>query len=186
MGKSYKVTANAAGEIQELYRDEPGYAAPPSGAKAISAADGDMLARVGDFGSFVLDASGAVSRASVSLASAQRAALSRVDSLAARKRTTAVQGVSPCEMSSWPIKRAEAVAYAASKNAADAPNLAAEAAARGITLDALVAKVLAKAAALLALEAQIAGAAGKHGDAIMALQSTADVEAYDFSGGWPQ
>lgn len=126
----------------------------------------------------------------VDVAAARKAA---ADALAAAKRNAVVAGISPAEMASWTIKRAEALAYqakGASATNADAPNLAAEAAARNITTAALVTKVLNKAAALAALEAAIAGNCGKHTDAIDALAaapgtSAAQIAAYDISTGWP-
>lgn len=116
-----------------------------------------------------------------------------VDALAAAKRNAVVAGISPAEMASWPIKRAEALAYqAAGAGATDAaaPNLAAEALARNVTTADLVAKVLNKATALAALEASIAGVAGKHCDALDTLAAApattaAQVAAYDISVGWP-
>ena len=67
--------------------------------------------------------------------------------------------------------------------------LAAEAAARGATLVSVVARVQANAAALSLLEAQIAGVAGRHKDAVRAYPSTTEGEAaalvYDWSSGWP-
>lgn len=98
-----------------------------------------------------------------------------------------VAGISPAEMSSWPIKRAEAIAWSAD-NAAPTPLLSAESAARGMALANLVAKVLANSANLLALEAAIAGNCGKHCDALDALAANgtvADVEEYNISTGWP-
>jgi hypothetical protein len=89
------------------------------------------------------------------------------------------------ETSSWPIKRAEAIAYTASSNAADAPMLSIEATARGVTLAALVTKVQANNTAFSQLEATIAGVDGKHRDALAALTTFADVAAYDLTTGWP-
>lgn len=116
-----------------------------------------------------------------------------VDLLAKKKRDAVVADISAAEMASWPIKRAEALAYRAAGQAAtdaDAPNLAAEAQARATTPAALVDKVLAKSATLSALEAAIAGACGKHQDALTALAAdqnatVASLEAYDISTGWP-
>lgn len=89
------------------------------------------------------------------------------------------------ETSSWPIKRAEAIAYTASGNAADAPMLSIEATARGVALASLVAKVQANNTAFSQLEATIAGVDGKHRDALAALATFADVAAYDLTTGWP-
>jgi hypothetical protein len=100
-------------------------------------------------------------------------------------RDKAVEGISPGEMASWPIKRAEALAYQASGNAADAPMLSAEAEARKITLAALVGKIAGNVAGLSGLEAIIAGTAGRHADAIRACTSFDDMAAYDWQKGWP-
>ena len=79
----------------------------------------------------------------------------------------------------------KAIAYAQSGNAAQAPMLSAEAAARGITLGAMLTRVQANANAFAALEAAIGGADGKHRDALAALQSFEAVLAYDLTAGWP-
>lgn len=112
------------------------------------------------------------------------------DALAVKKRGAITQGISPAEMASWPIKRAEAMAYLASSNAADAPMLQVEATARGVTLADLAGKVMTKAGLLSTFEAQIAGTNGKHNDALEALASApgtdvAAMEAYDITTGWP-
>lgn len=106
-----------------------------------------------------------------------------VDRLAKAKRDAIVANISPAEMASWTIKRGEALAYNGTD--ASAQNLAAEATARGIPTSALVAKVLNKAAVLSGLEAAIAGAGGKHCEAIDALTLDADVVVYDITTGWP-
>lgn len=108
----------------------------------------------------------------------------QVSVIAKEKRDAVVAGISPAEMASWGIKRAEAIAYEASHNVADAPNLSMEATARGVALDILVDKVLAKANALAALEAHTAGTEGKHLDAIKAISNLAELQAYDVKAGW--
>ena len=99
--------------------------------------------------------------------------------------------IAPAEMASWPIKRAEALAYQANSNA-EIPFLIAEASARGVVASVIVAKVLNNAAILSALEAQISGNAGKHSDAINAITSSSSTDggfsavlSYDWSTGWP-
>lgn len=104
--------------------------------------------------------------------------------IAKRMRDAVVADISSGEMASWHIKRAEAHAYATSGNAADAPLLLAEAQARGITLDAMLAKVSANAQRFQAAEAAIGGADGRHRDAIAALQTFEAVAAYDLTAGW--
>lgn len=105
--------------------------------------------------------------------------------IAKAKRDMVTASVSPAEMASWPIKRGEALAYLSSGIDADAPNLALEAAARGITLAALVGKVIAKASLLAGLEAAIAGRCGAIQDAAAAAGSLAELEAIDPEAGWP-
>lgn len=109
----------------------------------------------------------------------------QIEVLATSKRNQVIAGYSPGEMASWPIKRAEALAYQTSGDAATAPNLAAEASSRGIGLAALVAKVLADAARFAGVESAIAGTSGRHRDAVRTLTTHADITAYDYSVGWP-
>lgn len=122
----------------------------------------------------------------LSLDETRAARLADVDRLAKGKRDTIVADISAAEMASWPIKRAEALAYEESGLDADAPNLAAEASARQVTLADLVAKVLAKADQLAGLEAQIAGHCGYLQDQIRAAADVAAIEAIDITAGWPQ
>jgi hypothetical protein len=91
----------------------------------------------------------------------------------------------PEEMATWPIKRAEAEAYQSSQNPADAPTLAIEAQVRNIALADIVTRVLTNAVALLEAEITIAGTSGLHRDAVAALETIAEVDAYDYSAGWP-
>jgi hypothetical protein len=100
-------------------------------------------------------------------------------------RDAVIADISAAEMASWPIKLAQAAAYALSGNEADAPMLALEAQARALTLAELVAKVDTKAQQFAALEAQIAGVDGYHRDRIRALSSFTAVLAYDYRTGWP-
>lgn len=106
--------------------------------------------------------------------------IAAIDAHAASLRDAAVEGVNPAEMASWAIKRAEALAY--DGTAMSCPMLAAEAAARGCDVAVIVGRVHANAGALSALEAQIAGVAGRHKDAV---RSAAEPAAYDWSVGWP-
>lgn len=100
-------------------------------------------------------------------------------------RDAVVASFSAGELASWSIKRAEMVAYGVSGDPADAPILSAEAAARGATLDSLVARVAGNSTGFGALEAAIAGAEGKHRDAIEACADFAALLAYDIETGWP-
>lgn len=122
---------------------------------------------------------------SYTLDEAKRWRKAEVLAIAARLRDAAVAGVSAGEMAAWSIKRFEAQRYAASGDPADAPLLGAEAAARGLTLAAIVSRVAGNAARYAVLEAAIAGADGRHRDAIDALDSLDAVVAYRVDSGWP-
>lgn len=108
-----------------------------------------------------------------------------IEAHAAELRNKVTAGISPAEMASWSIKRAEAYAYQSSGNAADAPTLNIEATTRGVALADVVARVVGNATALAGLEAAIAGVAGKHKDAVKALTTFDAVLAYDWRTGWP-
>lgn len=98
-------------------------------------------------------------------------------------RDKAISTVSAGEMASWPIKLMEARGYA---EGGATPMLDAEAAARGITTGELVAKVGGNAVFFSALESSIAGAEGKHRDAVQALDDFVAVNGYDHSADWPE
>lgn len=100
-------------------------------------------------------------------------------------RDKVVAGISAGEMAGWPIKLAEARAYAADPSNAQTPMLAAEAAARGVTVAELVGKVGNNSARFAALEATIGGIDGRHRDALSKLTTFEDVAAYDLTVGWP-
>lgn len=119
------------------------------------------------------------------VAALANARAANVEALATAKRNAVVAPYSPGEMASWPIKRAEALAYQAGGNSADAPNLNAEANARGMALSTLVGKVLQDAARFAGIEAAIAGTSGRHRDAIKAMTTHEQIMAYDYSTGWP-
>ncbi len=100
-------------------------------------------------------------------------------------RDLAVQDLSPAEMAAWPLKLAESRAFTLSDNEVDAPMLAAEAAARQITLAELVGKVDGKSIAFAALESVISGVDGMHRDAIDELITFEEIAAYDYYTNWP-
>lgn len=108
-----------------------------------------------------------------------------IDEIATNKRNKVIAPYSPGEMAAWPIKRAEALAYQASGNATDAPNLNAEATARGMPLPTLVNKVLSDAARFSWIEAHIAGTSGKHRNAIRNCQTIEEITSYNYNTGWP-
>lgn len=114
----------------------------------------------------------------LSLEDAKAEVLTSIDRHAYAMRECMVAGTHPAEMSSWALKLAEA-------QQGGGPLLDAEAAARGITASALVAKVLSNAQALAMAEAAIAGAAGRHRDMVRSLPDIQSVINYDFNGGWP-
>lgn len=108
-----------------------------------------------------------------------------IDAHAAELRDKVTSGISSGEMASWSIKRTEALAYQSSGNATNAPMLGIEATARGVSLPAIAARVLASAAVLAGFEATIAGVAGKHKDVVRATITFTAALAYDWSGDWP-
>jgi hypothetical protein len=123
------------------------------------------------------------------LVTAKAEKIAAIGAYAANLRQTIRASVNPWatpeEMATWPIKRAEAEAYQASQNPADAPTLAIEAQVRNIALADIVTRVLTNAAVLLEAEITIAGTSGLHRDAVAALATIAEVDAYDYSAGWP-
>ncbi|SNT29257.1 hypothetical protein SAMN06265795_12262 [Noviherbaspirillum humi] len=118
-------------------------------------------------------------------AGARAAKVAAIDAHAAKLRNKVVAGISPAEMSSWPLKVKEAIAYLADASA-DTPMLTMEAQARQITVLELAQRVKANSDQLAMLEAVIAGNAGRHRDAVAALTDWQAVSAYDFSTGWPE
>lgn len=119
------------------------------------------------------------------LAEAKLALSAKVALLAKTKRDGIVATISAGELASWPVKLAEASAYARTGDPADAPLLTIEATARGVTLADLMAKVAGNAQTFAALEAGIAGTDGRHRDAIAALPDWGALYAYDYTTGWP-
>lgn len=108
-----------------------------------------------------------------------------IDAYAAGLRNAVVRGRSAGEMASWAIKLAEARAYIASKDPAQAPTLAGIAQIRGITVADLSSRVLANSAPFLQAEAAIDGMRGKHCDAVDAMTDVRDIILYDWRQGWP-
>lgn len=123
----------------------------------------------------------------LTFAEQQAAMIREADLIAKRKRDAITADYSPAEMASWPIKRAEALAWQASGSDADAPNLAVEAAARQATVASLVARVIDKANQLAQLEAVIAGYTGYLHDQIRAVaaEDRSALDAIDLQRGWP-
>lgn len=119
------------------------------------------------------------------LATSKTKRKSEIDAYAAGLRNKVVRGRSAGEMASWSIKVAEARAYQASSNPAQAPTLATIATIRGITVAALVQKVLDQAAPFLQAEAYIDGIRGKHCDRIDAMVDVASIITYDWMTEWP-
>lgn len=95
-----------------------------------------------------------------------------IDAFAAYKRIKLAGKPSP-EYAAWPIKLAEA------KNGGG-PLLQMEADARGVPMAAIVSRVISSSEAYQVAEAQIAGLAGKHKDAVNALQTRDELLAYDW------
>jgi hypothetical protein len=108
-----------------------------------------------------------------------------IEDHAAALRDEATAGISPAEMSAWPLKTMQATEYQASNDVSAVPLLAIEAASRKTQVSDIAARVLANAQRLMPLEGAIAGTAGFHKDAVRALTAIEDVLAYDWSTGWP-
>ena len=119
------------------------------------------------------------------LASGQADVKSCAQRMACEKRNTVTAGISAAEMAAWPIKQAEAVAYAKTQDATTAPALTIEAGARGMPLHDLVDRVLRNAQQLAALEAMIAGRCGAICDAADAAKSFDDLDKICLDEGWP-
>ncbi|MDD2853810.1 MAG: hypothetical protein PHY09_18135 [Desulfuromonadaceae bacterium] len=114
-----------------------------------------------------------------------KAAKTRECDLLAKAKRDGVTALNAAgEMASWPIKRAEAMAFLVSGLPTDAPNLAVEAEGK-IALSDLVDKVMLKANQLSFLEAKVANANRHHNNSIAILATAADARAYDVTVGWP-
>lgn len=109
------------------------------------------------------------------LEEAKEFALTEVANYSKYMRATILSVVSPFEAASWPLKLAQANSYPD-----NCQGLAIEAEARGVPLDALVAKVIQKGQQLAYVEAVIAGRTGYHSDRIKELTSLEEVIAYDW------
>lgn len=111
--------------------------------------------------------------------------IAQIEAIASDQRRKITDRASPQEMAAWTLKLNEANAWMASQNDADAPMLTLEAQARGTTTQDIVNRVLANARQYQQAEGMIAGASGKHKDAVRALTIVEDVVAYDVTAGWP-
>lgn len=109
----------------------------------------------------------------------------KIDENAKRLRDKLSKNLSPSEMAAWATKKTEADRFQVSKQNTDAPTLTIEAGFRGVTVQALVNKVLANFDTTSQRESRIAGVAGGHKDAIKSLVSFAAIANYDWSTGWP-
>lgn len=109
----------------------------------------------------------------------------KIEALATKKRNIVIAPFSAGEMSSWPIKRAEATLYNQTLNSSDAPYLSNEAAIRGVTLSTLVSKVITDATRFSNIEAAIAGTSGRHRDTVKSFTTFEQVMTYDYTTGWP-
>lgn len=88
------------------------------------------------------------------------------------------------EALTWPYKLKEAEAFKASGDPNNAPKLAVEAASRGVSLTDLAQTIVTKSEQYQIRCAQICGVRGKHSDAIAALSTSEELQAYDWQGGW--
>ena len=113
------------------------------------------------------------------------AVMAQVDQTAAVVRMRFLANISPGEMAAWATKERLAREYLASDGASDLGVLAIEAGTRGISVGALIVKVLTKATLYYQLEGIICGLNGKHNDIIKNLPTVKDVLNYDYQTGWP-
>jgi hypothetical protein len=111
--------------------------------------------------------------------------LAAIEDKATDQRARLTVRASSGEMSSWTEKIRQARAFTISLLDSDAPMLAREALARGVTTADIARRVVTNWNAYLQAEATIAGISGKHRDAVRALIDVDAVMAYDFSQGWP-
>lgn len=110
----------------------------------------------------------------------------QIDLRAKALRDQVVSTISAAEMSSWPIKQAQAEAFAASGDEADAPMLVTEAGYRECSVEVLVDKVLVKAEQLAGIEAAIAGECGRRQDLLKVADSDGiGAIAAGVLTGWP-
>lgn len=105
---------------------------------------------------------------------------------AKRLRDAVIAMISAGEMASWSIKKAEAAQFDANGSLPADALLSLEAEQRGISLSDLVVKVQSNAVEFERAEAAIGGTDGRHRDAVKALETVAEVIAYDISAGWPE
>ena len=120
------------------------------------------------------------------LAAEKRVLTSQVLKIAKRLREKVSVGAHQVEVQGWVVKAAEAKAFANDPtDDTKFPMLKREALARGISVTALAAKVVAKRDAMINAEARIEGVRGKHKDAIKALSTIEELDAYNIRTGWP-
>ena len=112
-----------------------------------------------------------------SLDAAKADRYAHINAHAYRLRQALMSATHPGEMASWWVKLAEA-------RHGGGPQLAAEAEIRGVPEEELVARVLKNARSMTLAESSIAGVAGRHRDAVKALDTIEAVMCYDFSQGW--
>jgi hypothetical protein len=109
----------------------------------------------------------------------------KIDAYAASLRDQAVTGVSPGELSAWPLKAVQAQLYLATNDLSQAPLIAAEIASSGESPQTAVNRIMQNAVALVRLEGAVAGTDRLHKNAVRALNSFESVQAYDWMTGWP-
>lgn len=119
------------------------------------------------------------------IANARNAKKADISAHAKALRDHVISDFSVGEMASWTLKLSEARAFQADPNAS-CPLLAIEAYQRGVPLAQLVRRVLDNSTTFASIEAAIAGREGFHRDIVDALATFDEVNAYDFSTGWPQ
>lgn len=121
----------------------------------------------------------------VSIEEVRAEKIALVENLAADARKAVVGRAGAAEMSSWGQKLDEARTLRQGALLGAGSLLRIEAEARGVTVEAIAARVLSNASLYSEAEARIAGAAGRHKDSIRALGSVDELSAYDITIGWP-
>lgn len=119
---------------------------------------------------------------SIEVVRAEKIAL--LENLAGDFRRRVTGRAMPSEMATWATKAQFARAYLAGAPFPP-PLIEQEALARGVPATAVATRIRDKADNFERLEAQLAGAAGKHKDALRALTSVDAILAYDITAGWP-
>lgn len=118
-----------------------------------------------------------------SLAEALEAKIAAIEEFATQTRRRITGRASAQEMASWAVKLEQTRAFYKGDSAY--PMLIAEAAARGVTVDAIAGRIQKNATDFSMAEARIAGVSGRHKDAVRSIEKIELLLAYDVTAGWP-